>query len=84
VEVADRGPGIPEDELDLVFEKFYRGQAAALDGRRGAGLGLAICKAIVTAHGGRIWAENRAGGGARFCFGLPGQPESEAKVMGSG
>ena len=71
IEVADRGPGIPDDELDLIFEKFYRGQAAAIDGRRGAGLGLAICKAIVTAHGGRIWAENRAGGGARFCFSLP-------------
>lgn len=71
VEVADRGPGIPDDELELVFEKFYRGQAAAIDGRRGAGLGLAICKAIVTAHGGRIWAENRPGGGARFCFSLP-------------
>ncbi|HVA45109.1 MAG TPA: sensor histidine kinase KdpD [Pirellulales bacterium] len=71
VEVADRGPGIPDDERDLIFEKFYRGQAAAVDGRRGAGLGLAICKAIITAHGGRIWAENRAGGGARFCFSLP-------------
>jgi two-component system sensor histidine kinase KdpD len=71
IEVADRGPGLPEEELDRVFEKFYRGQAAAVDGRRGAGLGLAICKAIVTAHGGRIWADNRAGGGARFCFSLP-------------
>jgi two-component system sensor histidine kinase KdpD len=71
IEVADRGPGIPDDELELVFEKFYRGQAAAIDGRRGAGLGLAICKAIVTTHGGRIWAENRAGGGARLCFSLP-------------
>ncbi|HWB08299.1 MAG TPA: sensor histidine kinase KdpD [Pirellulales bacterium] len=77
IEVADRGPGLPDDELDKVFEKFYRGQAAALDGRRGAGLGLAICKAIVTAHGGRIWADNRPGGGARFCFSLPiGAPET--------
>lgn len=71
VEVADRGPGIRDDERELIFEKFYRGQAGSVDGRRGAGLGLAICKAIVTAHGGRIWAENRAGGGARFCFTLP-------------
>ncbi|MGH7137793.1 MAG: sensor histidine kinase, partial [Pirellulales bacterium] len=70
-EVADRGPGIPDDELELVFEKFYRGQTTAPDGRRGAGLGLAISKAVVTAHGGRIWVENRAGGGARFCFSLP-------------
>jgi two-component system, OmpR family, sensor histidine kinase KdpD len=71
IEVADRGPGLPDEEIDRVFEKFYRGQAAALDGRRGAGLGLAICKAIVTAHGGRIWADNRPDGGARFCFSLP-------------
>jgi two-component system sensor histidine kinase KdpD len=80
VEVADRGPGLPEDELDKVFEKFYRGQAAALDGRRGAGLGLAICKAIVTAHGGRIWADNRPGGGARFCFSLPAG-EQETRLI---
>jgi two-component system sensor histidine kinase KdpD len=81
IEVADRGPGLPEDEFDRVFEKFYRGQAAALDGRRGAGLGLAICKAIVTAHGGRIWADNRAGGGARFCFSLPASAQQPAQPM---
>ncbi|HEX7380510.1 MAG TPA: sensor histidine kinase KdpD [Pirellulales bacterium] len=71
VQVSDRGPGIRDEERELIFEKFYRGRAEAVDGRRGAGLGLAICKAIVTAHGGRIWAENRPGGGARFCFTLP-------------
>ncbi|HVX61607.1 MAG TPA: sensor histidine kinase KdpD [Pirellulales bacterium] len=71
VEVHDRGPGLPPGEEDRVFEKFFRGAAAATDGRAGAGLGLAICKAIVAAHGGRIWAENRSGGGARFCFSLP-------------
>jgi two-component system sensor histidine kinase KdpD len=71
VEVADRGPGLPAGEEERVFEKFFRGQAAATDGRPGAGLGLAICRAIVVAHGGKIWAENRAGGGARFCFSLP-------------
>jgi two-component system sensor histidine kinase KdpD len=84
VEVADRGPGIPDDEIELVFEKFYRGRVAALDGRRGAGLGLAICKAIITAHGGRIWCENRPGSGARFCFSLPIQPASGSKGVGSG
>lgn len=71
VEVADGGPGLPPGDLERVFEKFYRGASAATDGRRGAGLGLAICRAIVSAHGGRIWAENRAAGGSRFCFGLP-------------
>lgn len=75
VEVHDRGPGLPPGEEDRVFEKFFRGAAAATDGRAGAGLGLAICKAIVAAHGGRIWAENRSGGGARFSFSLPLGPE---------
>jgi two-component system sensor histidine kinase KdpD len=69
VSVADRGGGLkPGDEL-RVFEKFYRanGQASG----SGAGLGLAICRGIVELHGGRIWAENRAGGGAVFRFTLP-------------
>lgn len=69
VEVADRGPGLPEQESQRVFEKFYRGSAAWQ--HRGAGLGLAICRAVVEAHGGRIWEENRPGGGARFIFNLP-------------
>jgi two-component system sensor histidine kinase KdpD len=79
VEVSDRGPGIPVDELERVFAKFHR-----LPGDErvpGSGLGLAICRAIVTAHGGRIWAENREGGGARFRFVLPlegaGAPPAE-------
>ena len=71
VEVADSGPGLAPGDEQRVFEKFYRGASAATDGRRGAGLGLAICRAIVSAHGGRIWAENRPTGGARFCFSLP-------------
>jgi two-component system sensor histidine kinase KdpD len=67
VEVADRGPGLGADELERVFEKFYHARSASA----GAGLGLAICRAVVDAHGGRIWAENRAGGGTRFRFTLP-------------
>ena len=70
VEVADRGPGLAEDEREQVFEKLYRG-AASKSGGRGAGLGLAIARAIVDAHGGRIWADNRPGGGAVFSFSLP-------------
>ena len=72
VEVADRGPGLaPGDEV-RVFEKFYRAQASP----HGVGLGLAICRGIVEVHGGRIWAENRPGGGVAFRFELPieGQP----------
>jgi two-component system sensor histidine kinase KdpD len=69
VEIADRGPGIPGDLVDRIFEKFYRLPRESAGG--GAGLGLAICRAIVEAHGGRIWAENRDGGGAIFRFTLP-------------
>jgi two-component system sensor histidine kinase KdpD len=68
VEVADRGPGIPAGEEEKIFEKFYRGQPR--DGR-GAGLGLAICRGVVRAHGGRIWAQNLPGAGVAFLFTLP-------------
>ncbi|MDD5305095.1 MAG: DUF4118 domain-containing protein [Elusimicrobia bacterium] len=67
VSVADRGPGLKPEDLDRVFEKFYRAGAAP----GGAGLGLAICKAVVEAHGGTIRAENRPGGGAVFRLTLP-------------
>jgi two-component system sensor histidine kinase KdpD len=66
VEIADRGPGLPHGEERRIFEKFYGSGATG-----GAGLGLTICRAIVEAHGGRIDAENRAGGGAVFRFTLP-------------
>jgi len=68
VEVSDRGPGLPSGDEERVFEKFYRGNAR---GVQGAGLGLAICRGIVLAHGGRMWAQNRADGGAVFRFTLP-------------
>lgn len=66
VSFADRGPGLNPEELERVFEKFYRASSAP-----GAGLGLAICKAVVEAHGGTIRAENRPGGGAVFLLTLP-------------
>jgi len=70
VEVADRGPGVRRGEEERVFEKLYRGQASVeRDG--GTGLGLTICRAIVTAHRGRICLENRPGGGAIVRFTLP-------------
>jgi two-component system sensor histidine kinase KdpD len=67
VEVADRGPGIPRGQEKQIFEKFYR----ASEGPRGVGLGLAIARGIVVAHGGSIVAGPREGGGASFRFTLP-------------
>src|SRR5207244_12159979 len=66
IEVADAGPGLPPGSEERIFEKFERG-----GGGRGFGLGLTICRAIVDAHGGRIWAENRRPHGAAFRFTLP-------------
>jgi len=67
--VADRGPGIPKGMEDKLFEKFYRVRNEAA--QSGVGLGLAICRAIVEAHGGTIHAHNRASGGAVFSFMIP-------------
>src|SRR6266699_825776 len=69
VEVADQGPGLSSADAQHIFEKFYRVQRPG--GPIGAGLGLTICRGIVTAHGGHIWAENRPGGGTALRFTLP-------------
>jgi two-component system sensor histidine kinase KdpD len=74
VTVADRGPGLPSKEPGRLFEPFFRGADACRSGNEGAGLGLAIAKAIVDAHGGRIGAEDRAQGGARFWIELAPSP----------
>jgi two-component system sensor histidine kinase KdpD len=71
VEVADRGPGVPAGDEERVFEKLYRSPLVKGDG--GVGLGLTICRAIVTAHGGEIGLENRPGGGVVVSFTLPSQ-----------
>lgn len=70
VSVADRGPGIPEDEQRRIFERYYRGQ----QGRghpTGMGMGLPISRQVIEAHGGRIWVESRPGEGTTFHFILP-------------
>jgi two-component system sensor histidine kinase KdpD len=72
VKLADRGPGLAEGSEQRVFDRFYRGSSS---GGAGMGLGLTICRGILAAHGGRIWAENEARGGAGFYFSLP-LPES--------
>jgi two-component system sensor histidine kinase KdpD len=80
ITVADEGPGFPPGEEQRVFDKFYTVDRKGVRG--GAGLGLAICRGVVGLHGGRIWAENRASGGAAIHFMLPivGQPPSVAGV----
>ena len=75
VTVANDGPRLPAGEEERVFEKCYRAGASA-DG--GFGLGLPICRAIVTAHGGRIWAENLAPQGVAFHFTLVAQEQPPA------
>lgn len=70
VSIIDQGPGIPDEELDAIFEKFT--QSSKTDtGAGGTGLGLAISKEIIEAHGGILWAENNSGKGAAFNFILP-------------
>lgn len=69
--VADDGPGLPPGSEARVFDKFFRGTTKATDERRGVGLGLAICQAIIEAHQGRISAGNRPSGGAEFVISLP-------------
>jgi two-component system sensor histidine kinase KdpD len=70
VAVEDRGPGVPASSVQHLFDPFYR-VADGTPRPAGLGLGLAVAKGLVEAHGGRIWVENRPGGGARFTFSLP-------------
>lgn len=66
--VRDNGPGMKEEDRARVFDRFWRRPS---ERRQGVGLGLAIARGIVEAHGGRIWVESRPGAGAKFCFALP-------------
>ncbi len=80
--VDDEGCGIPEGELDTIFESFYQSSRTRTSAG-GTGLGLAICREIVLAHGGRIWAENRPEGGARFSVFWPTVRTSEPSTDGN-
>ena len=71
VSVVDTGAGLPPESLRRIFDRLWRGEGARTAGSGGAGLGLAIARALVEAHGGKIWAENPPGGGARISFTLP-------------
>ena len=71
VQVDDQGPGVPHEERELIFEKFYRGQAAKARSVRGTGLGLSICREILSAHTGNLAVSSSPSGGARFTARLP-------------
>jgi PAS domain S-box-containing protein len=78
--VSDNGEGIPADSLPHLFTKFYRVQASLAQGSKGTGLGLFISKAIVMAHGGKIWAESEEDKGSTFSFSLPIAPTKPGKA----
>jgi signal transduction histidine kinase len=78
--VEDTGPGIPREDLPRIFDRHWRAKQTA---HLGAGLGLAISKAIVEAHGGEIWAESEPGRGTSFHFTVP-VAEREAESAGRG
>jgi two-component system sensor histidine kinase KdpD len=78
ISVSDQGKGLSPYEMDKLFDKFYRGHEYVND--RGMGLGLTICRSIIKAHGGEIWAEVRKGGGAVFRFTLPLISKPSAKL----
>jgi signal transduction histidine kinase len=71
VSVADQGVGISPEHLNRLFEKFFRVDSGLKRHVVGSGLGLPICRTIVEAHAGRIWAESKIGQGSTFYFTLP-------------
>jgi two-component system, OmpR family, sensor histidine kinase BaeS len=71
LEISDEGPGIPPADLERVFERLYRTDAARNREAGGSGLGLAIVRTLIEAHGGQVWAANRLEGGAMFTVSLP-------------
>jgi K+-sensing histidine kinase KdpD len=71
ISVRDQGRGLPAADLDRVFDKFYRADNSDSQAAYGYGLGLYVCRQLIEAHHGRIWAENDPQGGAVFSFTLP-------------
>ena len=80
VSVSDNGPGIAQNDLPHLFERFYRGDNTGGAPRKGYGLGLAISREIVRAHGGEIWATSEPGKGTTFVFTLPTAGRESRKV----
>lgn len=81
VTVRDSGVGIAAGELGQLFQMYGQGTSSERSTRRGTGIGLAICKKIVEAHGGRIWVESELGKGSSFSFSLPAQAERAEQII---
>ncbi|GCE19418.1 sensor histidine kinase [Dictyobacter kobayashii] len=81
ISVTDTGDGIPEEALPRIFERFYRADNARQSKTGGSGLGLSIVQAIVSVHGGTVWAENIPGAGACISFTLPLSPVEEQPTL---
>jgi two-component system sensor histidine kinase GlrK len=71
VSVADTGPGIPKEDLNAIFDKFQQATLLSYSKIKGTGMGLAIVKHIISAHGGKVWVESEIGHGSTFIFSLP-------------
>jgi two-component system sensor histidine kinase KdpD len=78
VSVKDRGCGIAEGDREMIFERFRQVRRSAEERQEGVGLGLAICKAIADAHGGRVGVDERTGGGSVFWIEIPRAPHITA------
>ena len=77
IRVADRGPGIPHDELAHIFDAFYRGKMAVDDQIHGTGLGLSLVERIVKAHGGTVEVSSELGKGTEFIMRIPAAPAEQ-------
>jgi two-component system OmpR family sensor kinase len=81
ITVSDSGPGLAADELDRVFERFYRADSSRARASEGAGLGLSIVAAVARAHGGDVETRSERGEGATFVIDLPARPRREERCL---
>ncbi|HEY41334.1 MAG TPA: PAS domain S-box protein [Dehalococcoidia bacterium] len=84
ISVSDEGIGIPSEDIEKVFDRMYRAEQRLTQGSKGLGLGLSVCRGMVEAHGGRIWAESQVGVGSTFYFTLPLVNDGEEESRGDG